>query len=192
MQTLLHTPWWIALLIAAAGIAFLISGKKRQDKTLQQVGAALALLGILLGVLGFLFPTDLQKAEQRTRQLVKAVDKDDWNTVKALLDDQTELDSHVGTVAVGRDQIVERGHAAYDRFGVKSAWVLGMQSSQAETTITVTIDCISTQDATQDQGVSSRWQFDYEQVGQDWQLQKITLLGIAGDNGEKQFEPFAQ
>jgi hypothetical protein len=191
MQSLLHTPWWIALLILAGGIAFFYSGNKRQDKTLQQVGAGLALLGLLLGVLGFLFPTDLQKCEQRTRQMVKAVDKNDWKTVKSLLDEQSALESHGLTVAVGRDKITDSGHAAYDRFGVKSAWIIGMQSSQAQTTITVTIDVISTQDATQDQGVSSRWQFDYEEVGSDWQLQTITLLGIAGDNGEKQFEPFA-
>jgi hypothetical protein len=192
MQSLLHTPWWIALLMAVVGIALFMSGNRRQDKTLQQVGMALTLLAILLGTLGWIFPTDLEKCEQRTRQMVKAVDKGDWNTVRSLLDDQTELESHLGTVAVGADQILQRSRAAYDRFGVKSAWILGMQSSQAQTTITITIDVISTQDATQDQGVSSRWQFEYEQVGTDWQLQKITLLGIAGDNGEKQFEPFAQ
>lgn len=191
-QYLLHTPWWVAGGIVLVGLAVLYSANRRQDKTLLRIGAGLLALGLILGILGWLFPSDRQKMEKRTKAMVAAVDKHDWNALRSLLDDQTAIDAASHTVTAGRDQILREMEIAYDKFGVKSAWVLGMQSKQTDTLITISLDVLSTQEVTQDRPEVSHWQLDYEQFGNGWVLQKITLLSVGGDRGEQQFNPFTR
>jgi len=191
-QYLLHTPWWVAGGIVLVGLALLYSANRRQDKTLLRIGAGLLVLGLILGMLGWLFPTDRQKMEKRTKEMVAAVDKHDWNALRSLLDDQTAIDAASHTVTAGRDQIMREMETAYDKYGVKSAWVLSMQSKQTDTLITVWLDVVSTQEITQDRPEVSHWQLDYEQFGKGWTLQKITLTSIGGDREGQQFNPFTR
>jgi hypothetical protein len=189
MQFILHTPWWGAALAAFVGIALWVSANRRQDKTLLRVSLTIIVVSLLLGIFGFLFPTDQQKMETRTKQMVKAVDKQDWNTLGLLLDDETALSRSSQPIAAGRDQVVGMIKAAYERYGVKSVWTMSTQSIQTQTLITVTIEVVSTQDITSSQPVTSSWQLDYEQFGDGWTLQKITLIHVGGDTGDS-FDPF--
>ncbi|MGD1277134.1 MAG: hypothetical protein ABR964_07925 [Tepidisphaeraceae bacterium] len=191
-QYLLHTPWWVAGGIILVGLAVLYSGNRRQDKTLLRIGAALFALGLILGILGWLFPSDRQKVEKRTKEMVAAVNKGDWNSLRSLLDDQTAMDAASHTVTAGREEILREMKMAYDKYGVKSAWVLSMQTRQTDTLITILLDVISTQEVTQDRPEVSHWQLDYEQFGNGWMLQKITLTSVGGDRGEQQFNPFTR
>jgi uncharacterized membrane protein YeiB len=189
MQFILHIPWWGAALATFVGIALWVSANRRQDKTLMRVSLAIVGVSLLLGVLGFLFPTDQQKMERRTKQMVKAVDKQDWNTLGSLLDDETALSRSSQPITAGRDQVVGMIRSAYARYGVKSVWTMSTQSIQTQTLITVTIEVVSTQDMTSGQPVTSSWQLDYEQFGDGWTLQKITLIHVGGDTGDS-FDPF--
>lgn len=190
MSFILHIPWWGAAAAALVGIALFISANRRLDKTLQRVGLAIFAVSVLVGGLSLLFPTDQQKMERRTKQLIKAVDKQDWNTLRTLLDDETALSVASMPVVAGRDPIAGMMKMAYERYGVKSVWTLSTESTQKDTLITVTVEVVSEQDFTSGQPVTSSWQLDYEQFGEGWTLQKITLIHVGGDTGQQGFNPF--
>ncbi len=190
LQYFLHMPWWLALLIAVVGVWLFVLGNKRLDKTLRRVGMAVVLGALFLGMLGFFYLTPLQKAVGRTKALIHDVDRQDWNGLSALLDDDTVVQAATRTMAAGRDDCVNRVKGAYDRFGVKSVWVLSVDGIQTDTLITVTATVVSQQDYTEGQPVTSSWQLDFQQNESKWELEKITLIRVGGEDSQHPFNPF--
>jgi hypothetical protein len=174
----LHAPWWVDGALALAGAGMFVSGNRRLDKTLKRLGVALVLAAILLAVLHALFPSARQRAEKRTRQIVHAIDQKDWNALASLLDANTSLGTSSHSWANGRAAIVARTKSASETFGLKSLWISGIQSQQTDTLITVSADVISNQESTLDRPVASGAQLDFQQNGDDWVLEKITILRI--------------
>lgn len=197
---LLHTPWWAAALIAAVGVALFFSANRRQDTTLQRVGIAIFAVGVVLGVLAQLFPTEQAKLERRTRELVSAADHKDFKRLASLLDADTALSAIVDVdratqvsgaplnIAAGRGAIVAAVQQAMQRFSVTSVSVTGIDSQQTDTLITVYVQVISRQDVTEDRPVPSTWQLDFQQEGDDWDLERITLTRVGmHDSGMNPF-----
>jgi hypothetical protein len=187
-ELLFHTSWWILGAAALGGIALLLFGNRRTDKSIQRIGIAVVLLALLLGALRFFFPTPRERMEIRTKALIRAVDERDWTSVKSLLDQDTILSNRSHTIAGGRDNIIALAQAACDHAGLKSATVIGIESQQTDTLVTVNVEVYSVQDATQDRPETSSWQMDFQQSGNDWILEKITALRIGSEDlgGESQ------
>jgi hypothetical protein len=175
----LHVSWWVAAMLALAGAGIWYAGNRRLDKTLQRLGIAVFLLAIVLAVLHAIFPSQREQMEKRTRQIVSAIDRKDWNALASLLDPNTALGTASAAIESGRDAIVQRTKTVCESKGVKSLWIAGIQSQQTDTLITVSVDVISNQDATLDRPIASSVQLDFEQDGDRWVLQKITILRIA-------------
>jgi hypothetical protein len=190
VQYVLHMPWWVALLIAVGGAWLFVLGNRRLDKTLRRMGAVVVAAAIILGLVGFFWLTPLQKAVGKTKQLIHDVDRQNWTDLGAQLDDQTLVQAGSRTMAEGRDDCVNRVKSAYDRYGVKSVWILSVDGAQTESIITVTAVVVSQQDATGGQGVTSTWQLEYEQDGSQWLLQKIILIRVGGEDGQHPINPF--
>ncbi|MDP9173541.1 MAG: hypothetical protein M3O30_06715 [Planctomycetota bacterium] len=181
----LHTPWWIAILIVLAGGGIWFSANRRQDKTLLRLSLAIVGIGLLLGILGVLFPSDREKMEKRTKQLVAAVNKNDWNALSMLLDKSTAVGTESHNVAAGRDALVEAVKATYEQWSVKSVSASSVESKQTDTLITVTMNAYAD---TEKAGPSlSSWQFDYQETGDSWVLEKITLIRVAGASPDEVF-----
>ncbi len=185
---LFYAAWWMLAVIAAAGVFALIGGLRRLDKKLQRLGIALILIAGILGTLRLIFPTDREKLEKRSRLLVQAVDHQDWNALRNLLDPNTVVGFKAHIAAAGRDAIVASLKQNCDRYSLKSVSVIGIESDQTQTLITVPLVVYSIQDFTQDRPVTSTWQLDYQQYGDQWVLEKITLLRI-GNSGADDY-PF--
>ncbi|MGA3066698.1 MAG: hypothetical protein ABSF29_07605 [Tepidisphaeraceae bacterium] len=190
MDYLLHLPWWVAILIAVVGVWLFVVGNRRMDKTLRRVGTAIAIVAVLLGIVGLVYLTPLQKAEARTKALVQDVNQQDWGDLGQRLDDETVVEAVGQTVAVGRGNIVTKFRSAYNRFGVKSVTSMSVQGIQTDTLITVTVTVVSTQDYTQDQPVPSTWELDFQENGQIWELEKISLIRVNGEDTAHPFNPF--
>lgn len=189
-QFILHMPWWAAGLVAVVGVWLFVLGNSRLDKTLRRVGAGVFIAAVVLGLVGFFYLTPLQKAVARTRQMVRDVDQQNWPGLQSLLDDQTVVEAVGRTMAAGRDDVMNRMKAAHDRYGVKSVWTLSIEGMQTDTLITVTATVVSEQDFTGGQPITSTWQLDFQEDDDVWQLEKITLLRIGGDNEQHPLNPF--
>jgi len=190
-ELLSRTSWWI-LAAAVGGIAAFVVGIRRLDKKLQRIGIAVVVVATVLGLLRFFFPTARERMEMRTRALVRAVDHGDWNALNSLLDAHTIVCTRSGVLAVGRDNIVQKTRANCEHFRVQSVLVLSLESQQAQTDITVSLEVYSEQDPTLGRPETSSWQLDYEQSGDDWVLEKITLLRVGAEGGDTQnFNPSA-
>ncbi|MGA2440251.1 MAG: hypothetical protein ABSH08_04800 [Tepidisphaeraceae bacterium] len=190
-QLLFHTSWWI-LAAAVGGIAAFFIGNRRLDKKLQRIGLAVVVVSAVLGLLRFFFPTPRERMEMRTRALVTAVNRKDWNALASLLDANTAVCNRSRLLVAGRDNIVQMTRGNCQHFKVESVSVLGMQSQQADTVVTVSLEVYSEQDPTLHRPETSSWQLDYQRSRDDWILEKITLLRIGAEGGDTQnFNPSA-
>jgi hypothetical protein len=165
-------------MLAAAGVAMFVWGDRRLDKALKRVGIALVLLAVVLAILHAIFPSQRERAEKRTRQIVRAIDQKDWNALRSLLDANTTLATTSHLLAGGREAIISMTKNATETFGVKSLWISGLSSRQTDTLITVSAEVISNQEASLDRPVASGAQLDFQQYGDDWILEKITILRV--------------
>jgi hypothetical protein len=190
MDYLLHMPWWVATLIAIVGLWLLVVGNRRSDKTLGRVGAAVLIAAVALGILGFFYLTPLQKAEARTKAIIHDVEQKNWTDLRSLLDDQTVVQAVGHVMAAGRDECVARVQKADDFYGVKSIWIMSTDGMQTDTLITITVTVMSQQDYTGGQGVESTWQLDFQENESRWELEKITLIRIGGEDAQHPYNPF--
>jgi hypothetical protein len=184
-----HEPWWLLGLVAVGGIITFILGNRRIDKKLQRIGLALLALALLFAGLRFFFPTNAERMEIRTRQLVTAVDSRDWTRLRSLLDPSSVVGSRSHVIAGGAAAIVSMTQRDAEDFNVHSIRIIGMETTQTDTLITVAIEVFSVQDPTQGRPDTSSWQLDYEQSGDQWILDRITLLRLGSQNGEQNFDP---
>ena len=181
-ELLFHTSWWVLAFTALGGIALFLFGNRRTDKAVMRIGIAVVAMALLLAALRFFFPTPRERMEIRTKAIVHAVDQKDWTALKSLLDPNTIISNRARTLVGGRDLIVSTVQSECDRFGVKSVSVLGIDSQQIDTTVTIDLEAYSTQDATQDRPQTSSWQFEYDQDGNNWILEKITVLRVGSQD----------
>jgi hypothetical protein len=184
-----HEPWWLLGLVVAGGIITFVIGNRRLDKMLQRIGIAAVLLALILAGLRFFFPTARERMEIRTRALIRAVDSRDWNALNSLLDPTTAVGNRSQVFKAGRDQIVQLTKADTELYNVRSVSIIGMDTTQTQTMITVSIEVYSVQDPTQGRPETSSWQLDYEQSGDEWILEKITLLRLGSQSGQQEFNP---
>jgi len=185
IEELLHPSIWIQLLIIAAGVGLFVSGNRRLDKSLQRVGAVVAVAGLLLAGYAWFNPSAQQRMEARTKQIVAAIDKRNWTQLASLLDEHSLLGTPSSTIETGRDAIVADTEKACTKYNVTSVSVLSTQSQRTETIINVTVKVISEQDPTEGRPLPSTCEMIYQQDGDNWLLQKIVILKI-GDNDADQ------
>jgi hypothetical protein len=183
-ELLFHSSWWLLACVAAGGIGVFIAGNRRLDKKLQRIGLTVFALAAILGFLRFFFPTPRERMENRSRAIIRAVDHHDWNGLRSLLDPATAVCSPSQVLKGGRDQIVSAAEAAVDVLKVKSISIIGVDSVQTETLITISLEIYSVQEDSLDRPVTSSWQMEYEKSGDQWILQKITVLSIGSDTGQ--------
>jgi hypothetical protein len=93
-------------------------------------------------------------------------------------------------MAAGRDECVARVQKADDFYGVKSIWIMSTDGMQTDTLITITVTVMSQQDYTGGQGVESTWQLDFQENESRWELEKITLIRIGGEDAQHPYNPF--
>ncbi|HEX4054669.1 MAG TPA: hypothetical protein VHX86_10430 [Tepidisphaeraceae bacterium] len=181
---LFHAAWWMLAVAAGGGVVAFVVGSRRLDKKLQRLGIALVLVAGVVAGLRLIFPTDREKMEKRSRELVKAADAQDWNSLRVLLDADTSVSYKSHLLAAGKDNIVRAVQAEWNRYTVKSVHIIGLESEQTETLITVSLEIYSTQDFTEGRPALTSWQLDYQESGDQWILEKITLVRVGQTNGD--------
>jgi hypothetical protein len=175
------TPWWLLVLLGLVAIALIWTGNQRQNRNLLIAGLALGLLALVLLITSLLFETDVERVERQTREMIEAVEAGEWRTLRELMDPTASLGVADGRLSIyqNRDDIVYGAQTAAEQFGLRAVRIRSMESRQTQTLITVTVRAWSEQDATLDRPLPSEWQLDWQQMGDEWLLQRITLMELA-------------
>lgn len=183
---LFDAPWWLPLLLGAIGIAIWVSGNRRRDAALMWIGGGVVVLGISVLAVSYLVETEKEQAESATRRLVAAVVANEPAVVREILHPQARLAVVGQNVQYqDREQIAQAVGMAHDRFGLTDARITSMQTEQSGPVITLTINVVTTQEATMARPLPSRWQFQFEQRAQGWSLTVITLVEV-GQLGQRE------
>jgi len=184
-RLLFDAPWWLPTTLAFLGIALFWNGNRRQDSKLRNIGIGLLLAAVAVLMISHFVDTDIEKAEKKSRQLVRSVEQRDWATARSILDPNTAL--HVlGGIQLydSRDEIIEAAKKGVDQHGVKNIRILSTTSEQTDTVITITMFLMSEQDATGGRPITTTWQFEWQQSGETWSLVRITNIRIGNMQGE--------
>ncbi len=182
-ETLYDAPFWMPIALIGTGVFALLSGNRRQDAKLRNIGLAVASGGIVLFLLSHFVDTNREKAQKRTRQLVQAVDTQDWSALRALLDAKASMQVVSANVYSNREQIVAAAKIATEQYGLKNIRILSMSSREDGSLITVDLDALSDQGLT-GQAFPTGWQFEWQELSAGWTLMRITCLRIGNDSGE--------
>ena len=166
---LFATPWWIIVpLIGGGGWIFFI-GNARLDRTVKWLGIATILVGVTLMILSRLVETDKERVERESRQIVQSFVDRDWPRLHALLAPETSIPG----IYNNRDALINGAKKTVDAIGLKSAPITSFAITQNDTVMTVNLSILSTQDSTFDRPYPSNWQFDWEDHGTGWLLERI-------------------
>ncbi|HSV14862.1 MAG TPA: hypothetical protein VLI90_11420 [Tepidisphaeraceae bacterium] len=180
---LFSTPWWLPTAIIVAGVFLFVTGNARQLSGPRNVGLGLVGLAIVLILVSWLVETDRERVTRQSRELIKSVETRDWNKMRSLLDPKVSLAISSATIYANRDDLVKGAQAATDQYGLKNIIITSLDAEQTQTVITVTLTALTEQDASMGRPVPSTWQFDWEQIGKDWSLYRITCLRINNEQG---------
>jgi hypothetical protein len=174
---LFDTPYWVLGVVGVVGIALLVSANARQDKRLRSVGLGLLGVAVLLGLLSVFVDTDKEKVNQRTRQLVTAIEKKDKATVERLLHPKARLGGRDGMT---KPEIVERTGTAIDQFNIKGIRITAMDTRPADAgDIEVILSATADMDLqVWSGGMPSDWRLVWENTGTEWQLRDIIPMKI--------------
>ena len=180
---LFDTPWWLPACVAVTGAVLFYVANNRQEVKLRAAGLVVLCVAILLAVVSYLVDTDREKAEDRSRAIVRAVNAKDWPALKSLLEQQTTVGILNGpTVYRGGEQIAARAQDASEKYAVQSVAITSLESRQDQTLITVSVAVLSTQAIVPT--LTSRWEFDYLESADGWYLNEIRAVQIGRQEGE--------
>jgi hypothetical protein len=188
---LFDPPWYLPPGIAALGVYLFIHGNRRQDAKIRAVGGVVVLLAVAVFFVGRVMDTDREIVEKRSRQLVDAVEKRDWNTLRSLLDPKASVATPSGAVYSNRDLILAGAQLGTEQYGIKNIRILSLESRQDGTMITVDMDLISDQGLT-GQPFPTSWQFEWQELSAGWTLTRIVCLKIGNETGPNLSRQFPQ
>jgi hypothetical protein len=134
--------------------------------------------------------TDLERAVRQSKQLVKAFEAQDWQTMHSLLHPKASLGilNLPMTLYNDREQIVAKAKEAHQKYNFKSVDIQSTEARQDQTLITVTLRLWSEQDVAMGRRIPSTWQFDWQETADGWYLYDIRAVEI-GRMQSQEIEP---
>jgi len=180
MNYIYETPWWLPSGLLVLGIVLFVTGNNRLDRRVKLYGVVLAALGILLGLVSWLLESPREKAIARTRALVAAVEKRDWNKMQSLLHPEIAL---IGWK--GRAEIVEGAKYYSDRYGLRNVTITGIDAEQVDDRVAVSM-------AVTADGTITKWRLEWVPSKDGLVLSIVEALGgplIDASQLEGRFRP---
>ena len=183
-ELLFDTPWWLPAAIATAGVVIFVSGNRRTENKIRLAGVAVICLAALLTAVSYYVDTPRETAQRRTRELVDAFERGDFDAMTSILHPDTVVTLHGAQIYNSRDEIIAGAKTAHSKYGFKSVNVLFSNVEQVQTSITVTITLLSEQNAMAST-LTSEWQFEWQQRADGWSLVEVRALKIGSQQGDQ-------
>lgn len=191
LDLLLDTPWWLPAGLALVGIAVWVSGNKRRDRALMNIGLVGLLVAVAVTAISYFVDTPKERAEKSTRTFVDAVVKQDLDTARAILHPSAYVRVlGAATPYANREEIIRAIDRADQEIGLTGASIMGLTSTQTDDVITITFTLFSEQTATMGRPLQTKWEFQFQQTAGGWNLWAITLLqgaGMTPNQAQRQF-----
>jgi hypothetical protein len=186
MQNLLFdTPWWLPTLLAGTGIVLFWNANRSGETRLRNIGLLLILFTAILSAVSYFVDTDLEKCVKQTKQLVRDVEQQNWNGMKAILDPNVSVSIlNAYQLYSNRDQTINAAKEGVNMWGVKNIRILATTAEQTDTLITIDLGLLSDHDKAPMPTINTGWQFEWQQTGDTWSLVRITNLKIGNTTGE--------
>ena len=182
---LFDTPWWLPTLLAGCGIVLFWNGNRRQETRLRNVGLLLTVVAVAVMGVSYLVDTDLEKCVKQSKELVYAVEQQDWNKMKVILDPGVAVSVlGAGPFYNGANQTILGAQDAVGRWGFTNARVLSTTANQTDTIITVAMSLLTEHDKSPVPTINTAWEFEWQQTGDTWALVRITNLQIGNLKGD--------
>lgn len=183
---LFDAPWWLIVLFLGVGGLLAAAGLRRGDKTLRNVGAVIAVLGLAVAILSWQVETEPEKISRMSRELVASVEKKDWATMSGLMDPQATL-SIVGGKALynSREEIVKAGESRTNSSGVTSLNTTRVEATREGQLITAEVDVYVTasDSVTGGRPFITTWKFVWTRSGGTWVVREIEAIQLGNIKG---------
>ncbi|HEX8524402.1 MAG TPA: hypothetical protein VF669_19255 [Tepidisphaeraceae bacterium] len=177
------TPWWLPALLGIVGIVLFITGNNRQEFRIRTAGLAVLLLAIAVMAVSYFVDTNREKAENGSRALVRSVADREWGVMTKYLDPKASVSVlNAATVANNRDEIIALAKRGTEQYGLKTVRIIGLESRQDQSLITITATIITDQSSFM-YNLPSTWQFEWIARKDGLGLYRITCLKIGNQSG---------
>lgn len=121
MEMLFDAPWWLYLAPGLIGLVMLVYGLRRGDRTLRNAGLVLLVVAVAVYGTSMAVETDTEKVSRQSRELVTAVEKNQWDQLSALLEPDAAVTLlGMGQIYDSREKIIEACKSRVAGSGVTS------------------------------------------------------------------------
>jgi hypothetical protein len=182
------TPYWILGALAIVGVALFVMGNNRTDTQMRNIGLGVVAVGILMFLVSWIVDTSEEKCLKRTRQLVEAVEKRDWDTFNSLVLPRCRLTiMNVPGVSLyrNREEMLEGAKAGVEQYDLKTARIFSSEVRSNPDYIAVDISVFSTQGQGIVQNLRTDWELDWQETENGWMCSEIIAKQIANQSGER-------
>jgi hypothetical protein len=179
MSFIADAPWWVALVIIVIGLAILLAGNSRQASGMRNGGAGTVVLGLLIGILGFVLDSPRKAVARSTREFVDAVASEKWNDVQSMLAPAVRWDwPGQPWHADGAPAVLAGAKMVVKNSGMHVATAKQPQLTENGDTYTNACVVWISSDATGGASVDSDWQFTWHQAGDKWELTHLSVTRV--------------
>jgi hypothetical protein len=177
---LFDVPWYLPTVLGIIGLAIFVSGNRRVDRRLQNIGGIVTLVAAGWAIMSYLVDTPKEICQKETRHFVRSVVDRDWDTFDGLMEPGVVF-RFVGSPwrIDGQDSLHNAVKADVEQIGLKSATATDVKASEADHIITVEMNVWSNQDYTMGTPIQSEWQLDWKESNGRWLLHEIRAIRVA-------------
>jgi hypothetical protein len=185
---LFDTPYWILGALAIVGVALFIIGNNKTDAQMRNIGLGVIALAVVMLLVSWFVDTPEEKCLKRTKQLVQAVEKRDWEGFNQLVLPRCRL-SILGAPGASfyrsRDEMLAGAKEGTERWDVKTARVYKSEVKNNVDYISVDIDVYSEQTQGYAATLLTSWQLDWQDTNDGWMCQEVIAKRIGSQGGEQ-------
>jgi hypothetical protein len=167
MSWLYEIPWWVPAGVGLLGIVLFWTAHNGADRRLRFAGLAVMAIAVALGILSYFLLSDADKAIRCTRQLVRAVENRDRETMRRLL----HHDIVVVGMYTGRDDVIDKGLAAVDYANIRSISITELRAKKDPEDPIVSVDM-----RVRVLGSDIDWQLIWLRTDNAWVLKRAEVL----------------
>ena len=156
--------------IIAVGLALFVTGNRRTHGSVRTAGAVIIGVGVLLIAVSWAIDTDMEKVENRSKQLVESAGHNDWQKSRRCSPPPPTSHSSSAAASTSRPHGADRRRPqGFRKHRPPHAWVASENLQQTGGLITTEMGRVfSDQDKVGGHQIPSDWQLDWQKENGQW------------------------